>query len=51
MGGAERALRSALANLERLTVMRLDIGGRVKLSSTLGAARDKLGRISLSVRV
>jgi hypothetical protein len=48
---AERSLRSALADLERLAAMPLDIGGREKLSSTLGAARDTLKRISLSVNV
>ena len=47
----ERSLRSVLADLERLATMRLDIGDRAKLSTTLGAARDTLERISLSVRV
>ena len=48
---AERSLRSALADLERLATMRLDIGDQEKLSSTLAAARDTLERISASVKV
>jgi hypothetical protein len=48
---AERSLRSALADFERLAAMPLDIGDQAKLSITLGAARDTLERISLSVRV
>jgi hypothetical protein len=48
---AERSLRSALADLERLAAMPLDMGDREKLSSTLGAARHTLERISLSVKV
>jgi hypothetical protein len=38
-----------LADLERLTAMRLDIGDQEKLSITLVAARNTLERISLSV--
>ena len=45
-----RSMRSALADLERLAAMPLDIGDQEKLSSTLSAARDTLERISLSVR-
>jgi hypothetical protein len=48
---AERSLRSALADLERLATTRLDIANQEKLSTTLSAARDTLDRISLSVRV
>jgi hypothetical protein len=48
---AERSLRSALADLERLAATRLDIANQEKLSTTLSAARDTLDRISLSVRV
>ena len=48
---AERSLRSALAGLERLAAMPLDIAGQEKLSITLAAARNTLERISLSVRV
>ena len=48
---AERSLRSALADLERLAAMRLDIAGQEKLSITLSAARNTLERISLSVKV
>jgi hypothetical protein len=47
---AERFMRSALADLERLAAMRLDIADQEKLSSTLSAARNTLERISLSVR-
>jgi DNA-binding SARP family transcriptional activator len=48
---AERSLRSALADLERLAATRLDTIDQQKLSITLAAARDSLDRISLSVRV
>jgi hypothetical protein len=48
---AERSLRSALADLERLAATRLDTIDQEKLSTTLSAARDTLDRISLSVRV
>jgi hypothetical protein len=48
---AERSLRSALADLERLAAMPLDISDQEKLSITLCAARNTLERISLSVRV
>ena len=48
---AERSMRSALADLERLAAMRLDTADQEKLSITLSAARDTLERISLSVRV
>jgi len=48
---AERSLRSALADLERLATMRLDTIDQEKLSTTLSAARDTLDRISQSVRV
>ena len=48
---AERSMRSALADLERLATMRLDTADQEKLSTTLSAARDTLERISLSVRV
>jgi hypothetical protein len=47
---AERSIRSALADLERLAAMRLDTADQEKLSFTLSAARDTLERISLSVR-
>jgi hypothetical protein len=47
---AERSIRSALADLERLAAMRLDIADQEKFSFTLSAARDTLERISLSVR-
>ena len=47
---AERSIRSALADLERLAAMRLDTADQEKLSITLAAARDTLERISLSVR-
>ena len=47
---AERSIRSALADLERLAAMRLDTADQEKLSFTLAAARDTLERISLSVR-
>ena len=47
---AERSLRSAVADLERLAAMRLDIGDQEKLSITLVAARNTLERISASVR-
>jgi hypothetical protein len=47
---AERSMRSALADLERLAAMRLDTADQEKLSFTLSAARDTLERISLSVR-
>jgi len=42
---AERSLRSALAGLERLAAMPLDIAGQEKLSLTLLAARNTLDRI------
>jgi hypothetical protein len=48
---AERSMRSALADLERLAAMRLDIADQEKLSITLAAARTTLERIALSVRV
>jgi hypothetical protein len=48
---AERSLRSALADLERLAATRLDIADQEKLAITLSAARTTLERISLSVRV
>ena len=48
---AERSMRSALADLERLAAMRLDTADQEKLSITLSAARDTLERISLSARV
>jgi hypothetical protein len=48
---AERSLRSAIADLERLAAMRLDTGDQQRLSTALFAARDTLERISLSVRV
>ena len=48
---AERSMRSALANLERLAAMRLDTADQEKLSITLSATRNTLERISLSVRV
>jgi hypothetical protein len=44
-------MRSALADLERLAAMRLDIADQEKLSITLAAARTTLERIALSVRV
>ena len=47
---AERSLRSAVADLERLAAMRLDLGDQQKLSITLAAARNTLERISASVR-
>jgi hypothetical protein len=46
---AERSLRSALAGLERLAAMRLDIADQEKLTITLSAARTTLERISNSV--
>ena len=46
---AERSLRSALADFERLAAMRLDIGDQEKLSITLVAAQNTLHRISGSV--
>jgi hypothetical protein len=48
---AERSMRSALANLERLAAMRLDTADQEKLSITLSAARTTLERISLSVQI
>ena len=48
---AERSMRSALADLERLAAMPLDIAAQEELSLTLLAARNTLERISLSVRV
>ena len=48
---AERSLRSALADLERLAAMPLDSAGQQKLSITLLAARNTINQISLSVRV
>jgi hypothetical protein len=48
---AERSMRSALADLERLAAMPLDTGDQEKLSITLCAARATLERISSSVKV
>jgi hypothetical protein len=48
---AERSLRSALADLERLAAMPLDTGAQEKLSTTLAAARNTLDRISASAKV
>jgi len=46
---AERSLRSALADLERLASMPLDIDAQEKLSIILAAARNTLKHISLSM--
>jgi hypothetical protein len=46
---AERSMRSALADLERLAAMPLAIGDQQKLSLTLAAARNTLERICSSV--
>jgi hypothetical protein len=48
---AERSLRSAVADLERLAAMRLDIADQEKLSITLVAAQNTFHRISASVKV
>jgi hypothetical protein len=46
---AERSLRSALADLERLAAIPLDIADQERLSTTLAAARNTLERISAAV--
>jgi hypothetical protein len=48
---AERAMRSALAELDKLRLMPLDIGGRMRLQSAIGEAAGKLKLLDLQVKV
>jgi hypothetical protein len=48
---AERAMRSALAELDKLRVMALDIGGRMRLQSAIGEAAGKLKLLDMQVKV
>jgi hypothetical protein len=47
---AERAMRSALAELDKLRVMPLDIGGRMRLQSFIGEAAGKLKLLDMQVK-
>jgi len=48
---AERALRTALAELDKLRVMPLDVGGRMRLQTTIGEAAAKLKLLDTQVKV
>jgi len=48
---AERALRTALAELDKLRLMPLDTGGRMRLQTTIGEAAGKLKVLDLQVKV
>jgi hypothetical protein len=44
-------MRSALAELDKLRLMRLDIGGRMRLQSAIGEAAGKLKLLDMQVKV
>jgi hypothetical protein len=48
---AERATRTALAELDKLCVMQLDIGDRVRLQAAIGEAAHKLKFLDLQVKI
>jgi hypothetical protein len=48
---AERALRTALAELDKLRLMPLDVGGRMRLQSAIGETADKLEVLAMQVKV
>jgi hypothetical protein len=48
---AERALRTALAELDKLRVMTLDIDARIRLQTTIGEAAGKLKLLDTQVKV
>jgi hypothetical protein len=48
---AGRAMRTALAELDKLRLMQLDIGGRMKLQTAIGEAAGKLRFLDMQVKV
>jgi hypothetical protein len=48
---AERATRTALAELDKLCLMQLDIGDRVRLQAAIGEAADKLKFLDMQVKL
>jgi len=50
-GRAERALQTALAELDKLRVMPLDVGGRMRLQTTIGEASAKLKLLDMQVKL
>ena len=46
---AERALRTALAELEKVSGMSLDMGARLRLQSVVGGASDRLQVMQVKV--
>ena len=48
---AGKAMRTALAGLDELRLMPLDIGGRMRLQSAIGEAAGKLKLLDLQVKV
>ena len=47
----ERAMRSAFAELDKLRVMHLDMGDRIRLQTAIGEASSKLKLVEMQVRV
>jgi hypothetical protein len=48
---AERALRTALAELDKLRVMPLDMDARVRLRSAIGETADKLSLLDMQMKL
>ncbi|HXB67147.1 MAG TPA: hypothetical protein VNY05_02840 [Candidatus Acidoferrales bacterium] len=48
---AGKAMQTALAELDELRLMRLDIGGRMRLQSAIGEAAGKLRMLDMQVKV
>lgn len=48
---AERASRTALAELDKLSLMTLDIGDRVRLQAAIGEAADRLKFLDMQVKI
>jgi len=48
---AERALRTALAEIDKLRVMPLDTGGRMRLQSVIGETAGKLKLVQMQVNL
>ena len=48
---AERALRTALAELDKLRLMPLDIGGRMRLQTAIGETAGKLRLLDMQVKL
>jgi hypothetical protein len=48
---AERALRTALAELDKLRLMHLDMGGRMRLQTAIGETAGKLKLLDMQVKI